>query len=172
MKTNEFTVKDSFHFVVDQSVDQQNDLSSETSTSGEDPKKICGGSLDDSNKPDDLFTEELFSPDCVKILCNCIKNVENQIHGIHSKTEETKISQIKGEQHLMDLNKTVIFICEKYDEYERDRAEKEKIISELQKNVNDMSATTESLKGCLDRQEQYSRRNCLRSPGIKKRKYG
>ena len=40
------------------------------------------------------------------------------------------MSQIKGEQHLMDLNKTVNFICEKFDEYERDRAEKEKIISE------------------------------------------
>ena len=76
------------------------------------------------------------------------------------------MSQIKGEQHLMDLNKTVNFICEKFDEYERDRAEKEKIISELQKNVNDMSATIESLKGCLDRQEQYSRRNCLLIHGL------
>ena len=76
------------------------------------------------------------------------------------------MSQIKGEQHLMDLNKTVNFICEKFDEYEHDRAEKDKIISELQKNVNDMSATIESLKGCLDRQEQYSRRNCLLIHGL------
>ena len=76
------------------------------------------------------------------------------------------MSQIKGEQHLMDLNKTVNFICEKFYEYERDRAEKEKIISELQKNVNDMSATIESLKGCLDRQEQYSGRNCLLIHGL------
>ena len=45
--------------------------------------------------------------------------------------QETKMSQIKGEQHLIDLNKTVNFICEKFDEYERDRAEKEKIMSEL-----------------------------------------
>ena len=145
---------------------KKQDFSSETSTSGDDPKKIRDGSLDDSNNPDDVFTEGLSSPDCVKILYNCIKNVENQIHGIHSKTEETKMSQIKGEQHLMDLNKTVNFICEKFDEYERDRAEKEKIISELQKNVNDMSATIESLKGCLDRQEQYSRRNCLLIHGL------
>ena len=77
------------------------------------------------------------------------------------ETEETKMTQIRGEQHLIDLNKTVNFICEKFDEYERDRAEKEKIIDELQKNVNDMSPTIESLKGCLDRQEQYSKRNCL-----------
>ena len=76
------------------------------------------------------------------------------------------MSQIKGEQHLMDLNKIVNFICEKFDEYERDRAEKEKIISELQKNVNDMSATIESLKRCLDRLEQYSRRNYLLIHGL------
>ena len=136
---------------------KKRELSSETLTSGDDPNKIRDGSFN----MDDVFAEGLSSPNCVEILRNCIKNVEKQIQGIHSKGEETKMSQIKGEQHLMDLNKTVNFICEKFDEYERDRAEKEKIISELQKNVNDMSATIESLKGCLDRQEQYSRRNCL-----------
>ena len=145
---------------------KKRDLSSETSTSGNDPKKIREGSLEDANNPDDVLTEGLSSPDCVKILYNCIKNVEKQIQGIHSKTEETQVSQIKGEQHLMDLNKTVNFICEKCDEYERDRAEKEKIINGLQKNVNDMSAAIESLKGCLDRQEQYSRRNCLLIHGL------
>ena len=145
---------------------KKRDLSSETSTSGNDPKKIREGSLEDANNPDDVFTEGLSSPDCVKILYNCIKNVEKQIQGIHSKTEEIQMSQIKGEQHLMDLNKTVNFICEKFDEHERDRAKKEKIINWLQKNVNDMSATIESLKGCLDRQEQYSRRNCLLIHGL------
>ena len=52
----------------------------------------------------------------------------------------------------MDLNKTVNFICEKSNKFERDRAEKERNIIELQKNVNDMSATVESLKDSLDRQ--------------------
>ena len=76
------------------------------------------------------------------------------------------MSQIKGEQDVMDLYKTVKFICEKFDEYERDSAKKEKVISELQENVNDMSATIESSKGCLDSQEQYSRRNCLLAHGL------
>ena len=106
-------------------------LSSETSTNGNNPKKIHEGSLEDSNTTDDVFTEGLSSPDCVKILYNCIKNVEKKIHGIHSKTEETKMRHIKGEQHLMDLIKTVNFICEKFDEYEHDRAKKEKIVNEL-----------------------------------------
>ena len=85
--------------------------------------------------------------------------VEKQTQGIHSKTEEIKKSQMEGEQHLMDLNKTVNFICEKFDEFGRDRAEKENIINGLQKNITDMSATIESLKSSLDKQEQYSRRN-------------
>ena len=143
------------------SVIKKRELNSETLTSGDDPKKIRDGSLDDSNNLDDVFTEGLSSPDCAKILYNFIKNVEKQTQGIHSKTEETEMSQIKGEQHLMDLNKTVNVICENFDEYERDRTEREKIINKLQKNVNDMSATIESLKGCLDRQEQYPRRDCL-----------
>ena len=66
----------------------------------------------------------------------------------------------------MNLNQTVNFICEKFDENERDRAEKTKIISDLQKNINDMSETIESLKGCLDRKKQYSRRTCLLIHGL------
>ena len=60
------------------------------------------------------------------------------------------MSQIIGEQHLMDLNKTANFICETFDEFEHDRAKKEKIINKVQ---NNMSAVIESSKGRLDRQE-------------------
>ena len=81
------------------------------------------------------------------------------------KQKKNKMSQIKGEQHLMDLNKTFKFVSEKFDNFECDQAEKEKIIYELQKNVN-MSVTIESLKDSLDRQEQYSRRNCLLIHGL------
>ena len=122
---------------------KKRELSSETSTSGGSPKKMRDCSLDDSNNPD-VFTGGSSSPDCVKMLCNCIENVEKQMQGIQSKTGETKMSQIKGEQHLTDLNETVNFTCEKFDDFERGRAEKEKIINELQENVNDMSATIES----------------------------
>ena len=36
---------------------KKQELSSETSTSGDDLKKMCNGSLDDSNNLDDVFTE-------------------------------------------------------------------------------------------------------------------
>ena len=88
------------------SASKKQELSRETLTSGDDPKKIRDGSLDDSNNPDDVFTEGLSSPDCVKVLYNSIRNIEKQIQCIHSKTEETKMSQIKSEQRLIDLNET------------------------------------------------------------------
>ena len=50
------------------SCSKKRDLSSEISTSGDDPKKIRNGSLDDSSNPDNVFAEGLSSPDCVKIL--------------------------------------------------------------------------------------------------------
>ena len=138
---------------------------SETTTTDKNPKKIHDGSLDDSNNPDDVFTQGLFSPSCVKILCNCIKNVTKQIQGIHNKTKETKMSQITGKQHLMGLNETFNFICKKSDEFGHGKAEK-KNVNELQRNINDVSVTIELLKGSLDRQEQYSRRNCLLIHGL------
>ena len=66
------------------SASKKQELSRETLTSGDDPKKIRDGSLGDSNNPDDVFTEGVSSLDCVKILYNCIKNVEKQIQGIYS----------------------------------------------------------------------------------------
>ena len=113
-----------------------------------------------------IFGERLSSPDCVKGLYNCIRSVEKQMQGIHSKAKETKIIQIKSKQHLMDLNKSINFICEKLDEFERDRDEKEQIINELMENVNDMSATIEPLKRSSGRQEQYSKSNCLLIHGL------
>ena len=38
---------------------------------------------------------------------------------------------MKDKQHLISLNKTVAFICEKFNEFELERTEKEKIINEL-----------------------------------------
>ena len=64
------------------------------------------------------------------------------------------MSQIKGKQDFMDISKTVNFIVKNLI-YSNVTGPRQKIINELQKNVNDMSATLESLKGRLDRQEKY-----------------
>ena len=58
--------------------------------------------------------------------------MEKSIIEIFSKTDETKNSQIKGEQQLLELNKTIILIFEKFSEYEREKVEIEKIMKDIQ----------------------------------------
>ena len=111
-------------------------------------------SLNSSQNVDDIFVEGFFSPDCVTILVNCIKNVEKQAVEIFSKTEETKNGQIKGEQHLIELNKTATLISKKFDAVEKEKLEREKAIKEMFMNIR------------LLRQERYSRRNCLPIHGL------
>ena len=116
-------------------------------------KKQCEDSLNDSQNVDNIFSEGLSSPDCVAILVNCIKNVEKQTVKIFSKTEETEYSQIKGQQHLLGLNQAVALISEKFDEYEREKVEREKIMKEMQKEIKYKSAIIQSFKVSLDSQE-------------------
>ena len=111
-------------------------------------------SLNSSQNVDDIFVEGFSSPDCVTILVNCIKNVEKQAVEIFSKTEEIKNGQIKGDQHLIELNKTATLISKKFDAVEKEKLEREKAIKEMFMNIR------------LLRQEQYSRRNCLPIHGL------
>ena len=60
---------------------------------------------------------------------------------------------MKIKQHLLELNKAVTLISEKFDRYEREKLEREKIMKEMQKEIKDMSASIQSFKVSLDRQE-------------------
>ena len=55
--------------------------------------------------------------------------------------QKTNESQIKGEQQLVDLTKSVKYISEQFDEYEIDRIEKEEIIKNLEGKVNNLTET-------------------------------
>ena len=52
---------------------------------------------------------------------------------IYALTKNTKESQIKGELQLVSMNETIEFISEKFDEFEKDRLEKDEIIKNLSK---------------------------------------
>ena len=56
---------------------------------------------------------------------------------IYEQGNKTKNMHIKGEKQLTDLAKSVKFITSsKFDELEKDRKEKEKIINNLKGEVN------------------------------------
>ena len=73
----------------------------------------------------------------------------------------TNESQIKGEQQLKCLTDSVEFISARFDEYEADREKKDGIINSLEEKVLGLTEKVDKLPSLVDRQEQYSRRNCI-----------
>ena len=98
---------------------------------------------------------------------NCMKNLEKQVGQIFKMLEKTEDRQIKGECQLTDLTKGIEFITQKFDEYEKDRREKDAIIATLQNELKSASMKAEDLEKKIDRQELYSRRNCILIHGLK-----
>ena len=91
----------------------------------------------------DVFNDALDNQDCRGILLNCLKNLEKEVKTIRSLVDQNRQTQIKGEQSLVDLSKSVKFITDKFDEYEKEREEKNKIMKKLNEKV---SALTERSK--------------------------
>ena len=99
----------------------------------------------------------------------------NLISNANAKGSEIKLyilaqsnneKHIKGEKQLLDLTQSIKFMTKKFDDYEKDRAEKEKLIKDLREEVSSLKNEHEQLKSDVENQEQYSRRNCLLVHGI------
>ena len=74
--------------------------------------------------------------------------------------------QIKGDKQLEEPKRSVEVMPDKFDEYEKDRKEKEKIINGLQNDVSFLKERIDLLEKKSDDSEQYSRRNCLLVHGV------
>ena len=127
---------------------------SDKSRNGEDAKKVkenaeCTGSLSD-----EVFNYGLNSPECAKILVNCLRNIENQIKELFILNEETKNAQIK-------VTESLEFFSNKFDELERENKKKNEKMKELKETINNLTEKNKSLSSDIDELEQYSRRNCL-----------
>ena len=73
---------------------KKRDLSNK-SPNGEDSKKHRENSASFSSLPD-VFSDGFNSPECAKILINCLKSIELQGKELFVLHEDTKNSQIKG----------------------------------------------------------------------------
>ena len=91
--------------------------------------------LDSPTSPGNVFAESLKSDDCVEILMNYLKDLEKEVKELKDLASSKNANQIKGEKQLLDLKDAVDFISNKFDEFENDRLEKEKIIKDLKEEV-------------------------------------
>lgn len=117
-----------------------------------------------------VFDGGLDSTTCKDILFECLKDLDRQIKEIRGFFLESKENQIKGTEQLTSLAESVKHINEVFDSYEIERTENKKTIKELQENNSILSKQVKQLEEKADRQEQYSRRNCLLIHGVKEQK--
>ena len=116
--------------------------------------------------PGNVFAESLKSNECVEILMNCLKNLEKEVKELKDLASSSNANQIKGERQLLDLIDAADFISNKLDNFERDRLEKEKITKDLKEEETYLRGKVDDVTAETDRQEQYSRRNCLLIHGL------
>ena len=114
----------------------------------------------------DVFNDGLDNEDCSGILLNCVKNLEKEVEIIRSFVDQNRLTHIKGEQSLADLSKSVKFITDTFDEYEKEHEEKTEIIKKLNEKVSALTERSKVLEESIDQQVQYSRRNCLLIHGV------
>ena len=79
-----------------------------------------------------------------------MKNLENKMNEMSQITSSVKNSPIKGELRLKDLNETINFIRTKFEEYEKERKEREQIIKNLEKKVSVTNKKVENLEKEMD----------------------
>ena len=79
-----------------------------------------------------------------------MKNLENKMNEMSQITSSVKNSPIKGELRLKDLNETINFIRTKFEEYEKERKEREQIIKNMEKKVSVTNKKVENLEKEMD----------------------
>ena len=132
---------------------------SDKSRNGEDAKKVKENAQSISSLLDVVFSDGLNSPECAKILVNCLKNIENRVKELFVLNEETKNAQIK-------VTESLEFFSNKFDELERENKKKNEKIKELEETIDILTEKNKSLTSDVDELEQYSRRNCLLLHGV------
>ena len=153
--------------LINYSGSKKRDLS-DKSNDGDERKKAKESNLDLSLNQDDtdVFAEGIDSLRCVSILYDCLKNIDKKVNEIHLLSATTNDGQIKATQQLKEVNDVAKFFKEKFEEFEADRGEKERGITELKITINSLNVRVDKADRALDRQEQNSRRNCLLIHGI------
>ena len=102
----------------------------------------------------------------VNKLVNCMEQVQKQIAQIFQNTNEHRENQIKGARQYEEIKDSIQAISDRFDEYEADRKKKEEKISNLENKVSFLNERVNELTTAIEKQEQYSRRNCLLLHGI------
>ena len=147
---------------------EKRELSSNSSVNEAAAKKQHEKSLNDSMglDNDDVFATGLTSSECVKLLFNCLQNLETEMKNVKEISLAAKKWQIKCTEQLNEMNSAITFINEKFVECEKEIKNNNEEIKSLKKENSYLTKRPEEVDAVFDRQQQYSSRNCLSIHGI------
>ena len=74
------------------------------------------------------------------------------------------------ESHLQEFSDAADFITKKFNTYEQQGEKREEIITNLMENVSRLAQSVYDLSIAVEKQKQYSRRNCFLLHGIPEKK--
>ena len=149
------------------------DLSGESNPE-EERKKVREGSSKTKNA-DDTIDDEVFqltnsTSDISEILVS-LRKLGAKVAEVYNLCNETKSMHIKGgSKQLAELMESVQHMSDKFDDFAKDRKEKEEIINNLKEEVSTLKGRVETLEKKSDGQEQYLRRNCILVHGLEENK--
>ena len=105
---------------------QKRDLSDKSNEDNE-RKKVRESTLNTSLSKDDTdILEEGIKPRCAGILYSCLQNLEKKVNEIFELSSSTKEAHIEGARHIEEVNESIKFMNENFEEREADRKEKER----------------------------------------------
>ena len=104
---------------------QKRDLSDKSNE--DDEKRRWESSLNTSLSKNntDIFEEGTELPRCAGISCSCLQNLVKKVNEIPELSSTMKEAQIKGARYMEEVNESIQFINDKFEEMEADRKEKE-----------------------------------------------
>ena len=106
-------------------------------------KKGEDSSTTSFSENNDVLLEGLKSGACSSILANCLKSVQVKMEELFVMVRKNNETQIKSEKQLEDLTDSVKFMSSKFDEYEKERLERDARIVELESKVVSVSTRVE-----------------------------
>ena len=99
-------------------------------------------------------------------MLSCMKNLDKQIKHLYILAQSNKEKHIQAKKQLSDLTQSIKFISERFDKFEKDRKEKQKVVDNLLEKVHILSNKDENMENSIGKQEQHSSRNSLFIHGI------
>ena len=141
-----------------------------SSSSNDNVSKRVKENENPSSSSGNVTDENVGSTETVNKLLSCMEQVQKQIALIFQSANDHRDNQINGTRQYDEIQESLQAVSDRFDDYEADRKKNYEIINRLENEVRVLNVKVSELTSAVEKQEQYSRRNCLLLHGINENK--